>query len=163
MRRYHPHPFPPCSLLISPGFLEAFATPTNWNFTFFAPSDEAFNHTSAYFDTYLATPKGKFWLGNLVQHHYVPNSALPTSNFNGTLARIQTGSYLYVSTQVVDGTLVLNGVAHVTDANLPVTNGIVHVIDRVLDPAAMVFADDIPVVKQEFIAGSCSNLDLPYC
>jgi uncharacterized surface protein with fasciclin (FAS1) repeats len=104
------------------GFLQAFDTAATWSYTFFAPSNAAFNNTGAYFSTYAATPKGKWWLGNLVQHHYVPNSQLKTTSFNTSYTRIQTGSFLYVGTRIVDGQLVLNNVSTVASANLPVTS-----------------------------------------
>lgn len=96
-------------------------------------------------------------------HHYVPGSTLKVSDFNGTATRLQTGSYLYVQTQTVDGTLTLNQVAKVVDGDHAVTNGVVHIVDRILDPSAMILEADIATQKQGFIAGSCSNMDLPYC
>ncbi|OBT58043.1 hypothetical protein VE04_01408 [Pseudogymnoascus sp. 24MN13] len=145
------------------GFLQAFDSPATWSYTFFAPSNTAFNNTGAYFSTFAATPKGKWWLGNLIQHHYIPNTQLKTSAFNTSSTRIQTGSFLYVGTQIVGGQLLLNDVSVVTDANLPVTNGIVHVIDHILDPSAQLFMTDVTKTNQAFIAGSCSNPLLPYC
>ncbi|KAM0327556.1 hypothetical protein ACHAQA_005847 [Verticillium albo-atrum] len=145
------------------GFTEAFDTVPSWDFTFFAPSNEAFNNTGQYFDTYAATAKGKWWLGNLLQHHYIPNSKLARSIFNTTETRVQTGTYLFIGTQVVGGTLTLNGVSKVVDSDLPVERGVVHIIDRILDPSAQVYEGDIPRAPQRFIAGSCSNPALPYC
>jgi len=155
------------------GFIQAFDTATTWSYTFFAPSNSAFNNTGAYFTTYAATAKGKWWLGNLIQHHYVPNSQLKTSTFNTSYTRIQTGSFLYVGTQIEDGNLVLNNVATVTSGDLPVTNvgsssvssniiltfiqGIIHIIDRILDPSAQIFEPDVAKSSQNFIPGSCSN------
>lgn len=165
-------------LNLKSGFLQAFDTTPSWTYTFFAPSDTAFNNTGAYYSTFAATPKGKWWLGNLIQHHYVPNSQLKTTTFNSTFTRIQTGSFLYVGTQIVDGSLVLNKVSTVTSANLPVTSvriqrcpdgycwplqGIVHVIDHILDPAAQIFETDVTKTSQGFIPGSCSNRLLSYC
>jgi uncharacterized surface protein with fasciclin (FAS1) repeats len=104
------------------GFAQAFDTIPTWSFTFFAPSDTAFNNTGAYFATYAATPKGKWWLGTLLQHHTIPNTQLKSTRFNESYTRIQTGSFLYVGTQVVGGQLMLNNVSAVTSANLPVTS-----------------------------------------
>ncbi|KAH7052297.1 FAS1 domain-containing protein [Macrophomina phaseolina] len=145
------------------GFSKAFDTTPTWNFTFFAPSNEAFNNTGDYFETYLSTPKGIWWIGNVINHHYIPNSILRQEDFNSTLSRVQTGSYLYIGTQLVDDVLILNGVARVTEADIPLTNGVVHIVDRILDPSAQMFEMDLAKVKQKFIAGSCSNPDLPYC
>jgi uncharacterized surface protein with fasciclin (FAS1) repeats len=104
------------------GFLQAFDTAPTWSYTLFAPSNTAFNNTGEYYSTFIATPKGKWWLGNLIQHHYVPNSQLETSAFTTSYTRIQTGSFLFIGTQVVDGQLVLNNVSTVTSGNLPVTS-----------------------------------------
>lgn len=90
------------------GFAQAFDTDPNWKFTFFAPNNDAFEtYTGAYFDTFETAPfvtqksaetkiawliqhrKGKWWLGNTILHHYVPNSALTSTSFNATLQRFQ--------------------------------------------------------------------------
>ncbi|KAM0479856.1 hypothetical protein ACHAPX_004433 [Trichoderma viride] len=104
------------------GFSEAFDAAASWSYTFFAPSNTAFKNTGAYYSTFAATPKGKWWLGNLLQHHYVPNSKLMVKNFNTTYTRFQTGTFLFVGAQIVDGTLVLNKVATATEADIPATN-----------------------------------------
>ncbi|KAI1474103.1 FAS1 domain-containing protein [Daldinia eschscholtzii] len=147
----------------SSGFLQAFDTVPTWNFTFFAPSDTAFKNTGEYFEMFAQTPKGKWWLGNLVQHHYIPNSQLKVSAFSTNFTRIQTGTFLYIGAQIVDNKLVLNRAATVAEADIPVTNGLIHILDRIIDPSAMIFEADIEKTKQSFIAGSCSNPDLPYC
>lgn len=104
------------------GFLQAFDTAPQWSYTFFAPSNTAFNNTGEYFNTFVTTPKGKWWLGNLIQHHYVPNSQLRSTAFTASYTRIQTGSFLYIGTQVIGGQLILNNVSSVTTADLPVTS-----------------------------------------
>ncbi|RYP58455.1 hypothetical protein DL769_008946 [Monosporascus sp. CRB-8-3] len=104
------------------GFAQAFNTPATWNYTFFAPSNTAFQNTGQYFETFAATPKGKWWLGNLLQHHYVPNTALKSTVFNATLQRFQTGSYLYVGALMASGQLMLNNASAVVEADIEVTN-----------------------------------------
>ncbi|ETS86072.1 hypothetical protein PFICI_04097 [Pestalotiopsis fici W106-1] len=146
-----------------PGFVQAFNTPTSWKYTFFAPSNTAFDKTGQYFETFANTPKGKWWLGNLLQHHYVPNTELKSSAFNSTALRFQTGSFLYIGAQVDGDQLRLNNASTVTEADIPVTNGLVHIIDHFLDPSAQIFEADLPRASQSFIAGSCSNTALPYC
>ena len=102
--------------------MQALNTSATWQYTFFAPSNKAFNNPGEYFETFAKTAKGKWWLGNLIQHHYVPNAKLKTSDFNSTTIRLQTSTYLYASAKIVDDDLVLNSVATVTEGNLPVTN-----------------------------------------
>lgn len=116
----------------------------------------------------------------MLQHHYVPNTALQLSSFNATPLRFQTGSFLYVGAQIENGQLRLNNATTVTEASIQVTNvspkykrigsrtdkplqGIIHIVDHFLDPSAQVFESDIPRASQAFIAGSCSNIALPYC
>ncbi|KAL2814524.1 FAS1 domain-containing protein [Aspergillus cavernicola] len=148
----------------SGGFEEAFATIPTWDFTFFAPNNHAFAHTGRYFSTFKATPKGKWWLGNTIMHHYVANSVLKISDFNETYQRFQTATHLFIGAQVGNNNdLILNQVARVVESEIPVTKGIVHIIDRILEPAAQIHEEDLPWVNQAFIAGSCSNPALPYC
>ncbi|CAK7229688.1 hypothetical protein SCUCBS95973_007309 [Sporothrix curviconia] len=155
----------------SAGFTQAFNTTPEWSFTFLAPSNTALaNNTGAYFSTFAAQPKGKWWLGNLLQHHYVPGSALTLADLaagDGTVQRLQTGTYLYVSVQAesdsASSQVLLNNVASVSTADLAVTSGVVHIIDHVLDPAAQIFEPAYPSVSQAFIPGSCANTALSYC
>lgn len=102
-------------------------------------------------------------MGNLIQHHYLTNSKMPISTFNETLQVVQMSSYLFASVQRVNDSVLLNNAAEITTGNLNVTNGLIHVIDHVLDPSAMIFEGDLPRIKQGFIAGSCANPALPYC
>lgn len=44
------------ALTQSGGFEEAFATTPTWDFTFFAPNNDAFAHTGRYFSTFESTP-----------------------------------------------------------------------------------------------------------
>lgn len=94
------------------GFAQAFDTDPDWKFTFFAPNNDAFErYTGAYFDTFETAPyvrsespqlklallmqhrKGKWWLGNTILHHYVPNSELTSTSFNATLRRFQVDNH----------------------------------------------------------------------
>ncbi|KAF0329801.1 beta-ig-h3 fasciclin [Colletotrichum asianum] len=137
----------------SAGFLEAFDTTPTWDFTFFAPSNDAFaKHTGQYFNTFTPTPKGKWWLGNLIQHHYIPNTQLNISVFNETAS----------STRQRRGYRP-GRISTVTEGDLRVTKGTIHIIDRILDPSAQLFEVDRPKAGQKFIPGSCSDTSLPYC
>ncbi|KAH8703601.1 hypothetical protein BGW36DRAFT_369602, partial [Talaromyces proteolyticus] len=147
------------------GFVEAFDTTPTWKFTFFAPNNNAFNNTGEYFTTKEVTPKGKWWIGNTIINHYVPNTILKTSAFSEEYQRFQTASFLYVGAQVVgtNKTLTLNNVANVVEGDLEITEGVVHIIDKILDPSAQIYESDSAKISQAFIPGSCSNLNLPYC
>ncbi|KAH2177297.1 hypothetical protein KXV74_005115 [Aspergillus fumigatus] len=146
------------------GFSEAFDTDPTWKFTFFAPNNDAFEkNVGRYFNTFESTPKGRWWLGNTMLHHYVPNTNLKSSSFNETYQQFQTATYLYVGAEVQNGELVLNKVARVVEKDISITQGIVHIIDHILDPSAQIFESDLLRISQAFIPGSCSNPSLPYC
>ncbi|KAL5335806.1 hypothetical protein BJX70DRAFT_390422 [Aspergillus crustosus] len=85
------------------------------------------------------------------------------SAFNETYQRIQTGTYLFIGAELQNDELLLNKVARVVEGDIPVTRGVVHIIDRILEPAAQIHEEDLPWLKQAFIAWSCSNPLLPYC
>ncbi|PKX89860.1 uncharacterized protein P174DRAFT_464258 [Aspergillus novofumigatus IBT 16806] len=104
------------------GFSEAFDTDPTWKFTFFAPNNDAFEkNVGRYFNTFEATPKGKWWLGNTILHHYVPNTSLKSSSFNVTYQQFQTATYLYVGAEVQNGNLLLNKVATVVEKDIAIT------------------------------------------
>ncbi|GFF46031.1 uncharacterized protein sll1483 [Aspergillus udagawae] len=146
------------------GFSEAFDTDATWKFTFFAPNNDAFEkNVGRYFTSFESTPKGKWWLGNSILHHYVPNTNLKSSNFNESYQQFQTATYLYVGAEIQDGDLLLNKVATVVEKDIAITQGIVHIIDHILEPSAQIFEGDLPRISQAFIPGSCSNPKLPYC
>ncbi|SNX85119.1 uncharacterized protein MEPE_03828 [Melanopsichium pennsylvanicum] len=147
----------------SAGFVQAFQTEPTWDFTFFAPSNDAFENLGEYYRTFLATPRGKWWFGNQMMHHYVPNTALNSTAFNATETRIQTATYQYIGAKLSAGKLVLNGVATVTNPDNNITKGMVHIVDHVLDPSAQIYNVQLPAEPQAFIPGSCSNPNLAYC
>ncbi|EAW23627.1 uncharacterized protein NFIA_023380 [Aspergillus fischeri NRRL 181] len=104
------------------GFSEAFDTDPTWKFTFFAPNNDAFEkNVGRYFNTFESTPKGKWWLGNTMLHHYVPNTNLRSSSFNETYQQFQTANYLYVGAEVQNGNLLLNKVAGVVEKDISIT------------------------------------------
>ncbi|KAK0468496.1 FAS1 domain-containing protein [Desarmillaria tabescens] len=102
------------------------------SFTFFAPNNDAIESLNERYRDWLVSPLGRDTIGNLLIHHYVPNTKFMTSSFNETYGRFQTGSYLLVGAQAIDNTVVLNRVAHIVEGDINVDSGIVHIIDRVL-------------------------------
>jgi uncharacterized surface protein with fasciclin (FAS1) repeats len=111
-------------------------------YTVFAPTDAAFEAyvTSAGLasaDDLLADPN----LASILQGHVVPSALLSADILSqaeaagGTLeVTALNGSPITIT--VADGVVTLNGTAKVTTADLAASNGVVHVIDGVLAPAA---------------------------
>jgi uncharacterized surface protein with fasciclin (FAS1) repeats len=100
-------------------------------FTVFAPSDAAFAQLpEGTVESLLAEPDK---LTQVLTYHVVPGRVTAADAAALTTAPTVQGEELSVS---VDGSLHVDG-AHVTSADIEAANGIIHVIDRVLLPAAI--------------------------
>jgi transforming growth factor-beta-induced protein len=100
-------------------------------FTVFAPSDEAFAQLpEGTVDSLLAEPD---MLAEVLNYHVVPGRVTAADAAALAAAPTVQGEELRVS---VDGSLHVDG-AHVLSTDIEAANGIIHVIDRVLLPAAI--------------------------
>jgi uncharacterized surface protein with fasciclin (FAS1) repeats len=98
-------------------------------FTVFAPSDEAFARLpEGTVDSLLAEPDK---LAEVLSYHVVPGRVTAADAVGLATAPTVQGEELRVS---VDGSVHVDG-ARVISADIEASNGIVHVIDRVLLPA----------------------------
>lgn len=97
-------------------------------YTVFAPSNEAFKAVPAKTMDDLA--KDKEQLKAVLAYHVVPGKMTSAEVKNGNAKTVQ-GSNVALSKA---GTFVTVEDAMVTQADVPATNGVVHVIDRVLIP-----------------------------
>lgn len=97
-------------------------------FTVFAPSDEAFKAVPAATMAQLA--KDKDMLRSVLTFHVVPGKVMAAEVKNGPVKTVQ-GANLALSRA---GTFVTVEEAVVQVPDVPVTNGVVHIIDAVLIP-----------------------------
>ena len=97
-------------------------------YTVFAPSDEAFKAVPAKTMGELAA--NKELLKAVLTYHVVPGKVLAADVKNGNVKSVQ-GANLALSKS---GTFVTIEDAVVTQADVAATNGVVHVIDKVLMP-----------------------------
>jgi uncharacterized surface protein with fasciclin (FAS1) repeats len=97
-------------------------------FTVFAPSDEAFKAVPAATMAQLA--KDKDMLRSVLTFHVVPGKVMAAEVKNGPVKTVQ-GANLALSRA---GTFVTVEDAVVQVPDVPVTNGVVHIIDAVLIP-----------------------------
>jgi len=97
-------------------------------YTVFAPTDEAFKAVPP--KTMAALAADKNYLKTVLGYHVVPSKMTAAEVTNGPAKTLQGGS-LALSRS---GTFVTVEDAVVTQADVPATNGVVHVIDRVLIP-----------------------------
>ncbi len=109
-------------------------------FTVFAPTDDAFAQAledlGITAEELLASPE----LGSILTYHVVAGElaaadVLAAIEAGGGTAEVTTVQGQAIEATVVDGSVVLNGVATVTTTDLFAGNGVVHVIDAVLLPA----------------------------
>jgi uncharacterized surface protein with fasciclin (FAS1) repeats len=99
-------------------------------FTVFAPTDEAFASIQKEVDT-LLKPENKEKLSKVLTHHVVSGKLMAADLKEGKELTTVQGEKLKVH---VTGSKVMIGEAHVTSADIHASNGIIHVIDKVLLP-----------------------------
>ena len=97
-------------------------------FTVFAPSDAAFTAAGISLDDLDADT-----LANILTYHVVSGKVMSTDLSNGMMATALNGGNLVFS--ISEGNVSVNG-ANVILANVPVSNGVIHVIDKVMIPPA---------------------------
>jgi uncharacterized surface protein with fasciclin (FAS1) repeats len=99
-------------------------------FTVFAPTDAAFATIQKDVDG-LLKPENKSKLSNLLTYHVVSGKHMASELKDGAELTTVQGEKLKVS---VKGDKVMIGDAHVTTADVAASNGVVHLIDKVLMP-----------------------------
>ena len=101
-------------------------------FTVFAPSEEAFAALPAGLLEKLLKPENKAVLAQILTYHVVSGKVLSSDVKDGAVASVE-GSELTFSTT---GGIMVND-AKITTPDVPASNGVIHVIDKVLLPAGI--------------------------
>lgn len=99
-------------------------------FTVFAPTDAAFASIQKNMDT-LLKPENKEKLSKVLTHHVVSGKLMAAELKEGKELTTVQGEKLKVH---VTGGKVMVGDAYVTTADIHASNGVIHVIDKVLLP-----------------------------
>jgi uncharacterized surface protein with fasciclin (FAS1) repeats len=99
-------------------------------FTVFAPTDAAFAAIKSDVDN-LLKPENKATLAKVLTHHVVSGKHMAAELKDGAELTTVQGEKLKVS--VKDGKVMI-GAANVTTADISASNGVIHVIDKVLMP-----------------------------
>lgn len=99
-------------------------------FTVFAPTDAAFAALPKGTVENLLKPENKAQLTKILTYHVVPGSVLSTSLKSGDVKSVE-GTSLNVA--VSAGKVTVSG-ANVVKADIKASNGVIHVIDKVLMP-----------------------------
>lgn len=100
-------------------------------FTVFAPTDAAFAALPKGALEDLLKPANKAKLTKILTYHVVPGAVLSTSLKSGNVKSVEGSSLKVV---VAAGKVTVEG-AHVVKADIKASNGVIHVIDKVLMPA----------------------------
>ncbi|MCH1442959.1 MAG: fasciclin domain-containing protein, partial [Candidatus Poseidoniaceae archaeon] len=108
-------------------------------FTVFAPTDQAFTDAGIDLNDF-DTPEENATLSDILLYHVVSGSVPSSAVTDGMLATMVNGDKVKFG---VSGGTVTVGTANVTTADVPASNGIIHVIDKVLMPPV-----DIPATAQ---------------
>lgn len=101
---------------------------TSGPYTLFAPSDEAFKAVPA--KTMAELSANKELLKSVLTYHVVPGKLMAAEVKSGNLKTVQGANVALARS----GGFVTVEEAMVTQADIPASNGVVHVIDRVLMP-----------------------------
>lgn len=100
-------------------------------FTVFAPTDEAFAALPAGTVDNLLKPENKDQLTAVLTYHVVPGKVMAADVVKITEAKTVNGAVIAVK---VDGETVMINDARVTAADIAASNGVIHVIDKVILP-----------------------------
>ncbi len=122
---------PDLSILVEAATLTGLADPLSKNdseYTIFAPTDAAFEALpEGTLDALLANTDA---LAQILLYHAVFQTFMSEDLM--ALETVEVLTALSIDLEVVDGVLVLNGVAKVTEADIACSNGVIHIIDTVL-------------------------------
>lgn len=100
-------------------------------FTVFAPTDEAFAKLPAGTLENLLKPENKDKLRNILTYHVVSGKVMAKDVMNLDAAKTLEGGSVKITTG--DSGVMVNN-AHVTKTDIAASNGVIHVIDKVLLP-----------------------------
>lgn len=103
-------------------------------FTVFAPTDEAFEALPAGTLENLLKPENKEQLASVLTYHVVSGEVMSSDLSDGMTPGTVEGSTVEVS---IDGETVMINDATVVAADVEASNGVVHVIDKVILPPSM--------------------------
>lgn len=101
-------------------------------FTVFAPTNEAFNALPKGTLDNLMMPENKQKLGDILAYHVVEGTVMASDLSDGQTVTTVQGEKLTVTKQ--NGNVMING-AQVIQADVNTSNGVVHIIDKVLMPS----------------------------
>ncbi|MDT0645288.1 fasciclin domain-containing protein [Zunongwangia sp. F260] len=108
--------------------------------TMFIPTNEAFQKMPLEKFNMLTDPSNRAQLGRFIQRHTLPNK-VSAVNFNSSQA-IETASEEEITVDTeAGGSLITIGGAQVIKSDIEASNGIIHVVNSVVEPTRDVFSE----------------------
>lgn len=104
--------------------------------TLFAPTNEAFQSLSPERYEYLTNPDNRGELVKVLQAHIIPSEVSSTAFANNQRIVDAEGNEIPVDTEM-HGTQVFIGGAEIIRSDIEASNGIIHVVNGVIDPQGM--------------------------
>ncbi|MDV2993686.1 MAG: hypothetical protein N4J56_003340 [Chroococcidiopsis sp. SAG 2025] len=101
-------------------------------YTVFAPSDDAFNALPAETRQRLLQPENRQQLAQILFYHVVPGQVSANQLQSGEVKTVE-GANVNVQVDQTANSVKVND-ATVTQADIPASNGVVHIVDRVILP-----------------------------
>lgn len=101
-------------------------------YTIFAPSDEAFAALPAETRQKLLQPENRPQLAQILFYHVVPGQVSASQLQSGDVKTVE-GANVNVQVDQTANSVRVND-ANVTQADIPASNGVVHIVDRVILP-----------------------------
>ena len=118
----------------------------------FAPTDAAFTALLTALGVEAADLLGLPQLGDILTYHVAGVEAMSTDLSDGQMVTTVNGQDVTIS--IMGDTVMINGSATVTVANIDATNGVVHVIDAVLVPAIITGCTDMMACNYSLVANT---------
>lgn len=101
-------------------------------YTVFAPTDAAFEKLPSGAVEKLMQPENKTKLARLLAYHVVPGEATSNKLLSGQAKTVE-GTPINISVDSASSTVMINE-AQVIQPDIPASNGVIHIVDRVILP-----------------------------
>lgn len=102
--------------------------------TVFVPSDLGLANVADGSLAFIVDPTNARALDAILRYHIVPGLSINTASMGHNKIRTEGGETLIVKRSRSNGRVRVDTNAYITLGNLPVSNGIVHIVDRILSP-----------------------------
>lgn len=108
--------------------------------TLFAPTNAAFDEMTIERYTHLTNPKNQVDLINFVKHHIMPTKQMKSAFEDGQVITTPAEDEITVTEDIYDN-IFISG-SKIIKANIEASNGVIHIVNGVIDPNASLIGID---------------------